>query len=54
MKRGYFLGDRKRITAKVSNDTETAFTKDQTAIRVVARLAGKVVLPQAIRRCTNF
>lgn len=54
LKRGYFLGDRKRITAKVSNDTETAFTKDQTAIRVVARLAGRLVLPQAAKKITNF
>ncbi len=54
LKRGYFLGDRKRITAKVSNDTETAFTKDQTAIRVVARIAGRLVLPQAVRKCTSF
>lgn len=54
LKRGYFLGDRKRMTVKVSNDTETAFTKDQTAIRVVARIGGLVVLPQAIRRVTNF
>lgn len=54
MKRGYFLGDRKRITAKVSNDTETAFTKDQTAIRVVARIAGRLVLPAAVKKCTSF
>lgn len=54
MKRGYFLGDRKRITAKVSNDTETAFTKDQTAIRVVARIGGRLVLPAAVRKCTSF
>lgn len=54
LKKGYFLGDRKRITAKVSQDTETAFTKDQTAIRVVARVGGKVVLPQAIRKGANF
>ena len=54
MKRGYFLGDRKRITAKVSQDTETAFTKDQTAIRVVARIGGRLVQPLAVRKCTNF
>lgn len=54
LKRGYFLGDRKRITAKVSNDTETAFTKDQTAIRVVARIGGRLVLPAAVRKATNF
>lgn len=54
LKRAYFLGDRKRMTAKISNDTETAFTKDQTAIRVVFRIAGLVVLAQAIRKMTNF
>ena len=54
MKRAYFLGDRKRITAKVSNDTETAFTKDQTAIRVVARIGGRLVLPAAVRKITSF
>jgi HK97 family phage major capsid protein len=53
-KRGYFFGDRKRMTVKVSNDTETAFTKDQTAIRVVSRFAGRVVLPNAIRAVTNL
>ncbi len=54
LKRGYFLGDRKRMTAKVSQDTETAFTKDQTAIRVVARIAGRLVLPAAVRKVTSF
>ncbi len=54
LKKGYFLGDRKRMTAKVSNDTETAFTKDQTAIRVVARIGGRLVLPAAVRKVTNF
>lgn len=54
LKKGYFLGDRKRITVKVSNDTETAFTKDQTAIRVVERIGGLVVLGAAIRKLTGF
>jgi HK97 family phage major capsid protein len=54
LKKGYFLGDRKRMTAKVSQDTETAFTKDQTAIRVVARIGGRLVLPQAVRKVTSF
>ena len=45
----YYLGDRKKMTVKVSNDTETAFTKDQTAIRVVIRIAGNVVLADAAR-----
>lgn len=54
LKKGYFLGDRKRMTAKVSQDTETAFTKDQTAIRVVARIGGRLVLPAAVRKVTSF
>lgn len=49
LKKAYWLGDRQRMTVKVSNDTETAFTKDQTAIRVVSRIAGNVVLGQAAR-----
>lgn len=50
LKRAYWLGDRKAMTVKISQDTETAFTKDQTAIRVVARIAGNVVLPAAVRK----
>ena len=48
-KLGYWLGDRKKMSVKISNDTETAFTKDQTAIRVVQRIAGNVVLGEAIK-----
>jgi len=51
-KRGYYLGDRQRMTVKITQDSETAFTKDLTGIRVVARLAGNVVLADAIR-CLN-
>jgi len=46
-KMAYWLGDRKKMTVKISQDTTTAFTKDQTAIRVVARIGGNVVLPDA-------
>lgn len=49
LKRTYWLGDRQKMTVKVSNDTETAFTKDQTAIRVVERIAGNVVFGDATR-----
>lgn len=45
----YWFGDRKQMTVKISNDTETAFTKDQTAIRVVERVGGTIVLGQAAR-----
>lgn len=49
LKKAYWLGDRKKMSVKVSQDTETAFTKDQTAIRIVERIAGNVVLGCAIR-----
>ena len=43
----YWLGDRKSLSVKISNDTTQAFTQDMTAIRVVARIAGNVVLADA-------
>ncbi len=52
-KLGYWLGDRKSMTVKISNDTQTAFTQDETAIRVVFRLGGNVVLPEAINAVTH-
>jgi HK97 family phage major capsid protein len=33
MKKAYWFGDRAKMTVKITQDTETAFTKDQTAIR---------------------
>lgn len=54
LKQAYWLGDRQRMTAKVSQDTETAFTKDQTAIRVVSRIAGNVVLGAAVKAITTL
>ena len=50
LKKAYWLGDRQKMTVKISQDTETAFTKDQTAIRVVSRIAGNVVLAAALRK----
>lgn len=49
-KQGYWLGDRQRMTVKISNDTETTFTQDKTAIRIVERIGGTVVFPNAIRK----
>lgn len=51
---GYFLGDRKQMTVKITQDSETAFTKDQTAIRVVHRIAGNVGNAAALRALTGF
>jgi HK97 family phage major capsid protein len=48
-KLAYWLGDRSSMAVKISNDTETAFTKDQTAIRVVFRIGGAVVLGDAAK-----
>lgn len=46
----YWLGDRQRMTVKITNDTETTFTQDKTAIRVVQRIGGTVVFPNAMRK----
>ena len=54
LKKAYWLGDRQKMTVKVSQDTETAFTKDQTAVRVVSRIAGNVVLAAAVKKLTNI
>lgn len=54
LRRAYWLGDRQQMTVKISQDTETAFTKDQTALRVVQRIAGTVVLPQAMKALINI
>jgi len=48
-KMAYWLGDRKSMTVKITNDSETAFTKDQTGIRVVSRIGGNVVLGEAAK-----
>lgn len=54
LKTTYWLGDRQRMTVKVTNDTETTFTKDETAIRVVERVGGTVVVPNASRILTTI
>jgi len=37
------MGDRQKMTVKVSQENETSWTKDQTGIRVVERIAGNCV-----------
>lgn len=49
-KEGYWLGDRQKMTVKITNDTETTFTQDKTAIRVVERIGGDVIITNAIRK----
>lgn len=53
-KEGYWLGDRQRMTVKITNDTETTFTQDKTAIRVVQRVGGAVVFPNAIKKLNSI
>lgn len=53
-KRGYWIGDRQQMTVKITQDSETAFTKDQTAIRVVERVGAQVVNPSALKALTGF
>lgn len=50
IKEAYWLGDRQKMTVKITNDTETTFTQDKTAIRVVSRIGGNVVFPNALRK----
>lgn len=49
-KTAYWLGTRGTMTVKVTNDTETTFTQDKTAIRVVERIGGDVIIPNAVRK----
>jgi len=53
-KKGYYLGDRHQMRVKLSQETETAFTKDLTAVRVVERIAGTVILPEAIKELATI
>jgi HK97 family phage major capsid protein len=49
-KEGYWLGERHGMRVKVTQDTETTFTQDKTGIRVVERIGGDVIVPNAIRK----
>lgn len=53
-KTAYWLGDRQRMTVKITNDTETTFTQDKTAIRVVERIGGDVIITNAVRKLTTI
>ena len=48
-KMGYWLGDRRKMTVKVSDIAGTAWEYDQIGIRVVERIAGNCVLENAMR-----
>jgi len=54
LKRAYWMGDRQKMTVKISNDTTRAFTQDMTAIRVVERIAGNIVLAPAVKKLISI
>lgn len=49
-KKGYWLGDRQAMTVLMSQHVTQAFTKDETAIRVVFRIAGDIVQSAALSK----
>ena len=53
-KAGYWLGDRKRMTVKVSDIAGSAWENDQIGIRVVERIGGNCVLENAIRELISI
>lgn len=53
-KMAYWLGDRQKMTVKITNDTETTFVQDKTGIRVVERIGGDVVIPNAVKKLTTI
>ena len=53
-KRGYWLGDRRRLTVKVSDVAGNAWERDQVGIRVVSRIGGNCVLENAIRSLVSI
>lgn len=54
LKKAYFFGDRQKMSVKISQDTTEAFTKGETAIRVIHRIAGKLVFASAVRKLTGL
>lgn len=53
-KRGYWIGDRRRMTVTVSNIAGNAWEHDQIGMRVVERVAGNCVLENAMRKLTSI
>lgn len=49
-KAGYWFGDRRRMTVKVSDIAGNAWDNDQIGIRIVERVAGNCVLENAMRK----
>lgn len=52
LRRAYYLGEKGKMRVKITQDESQAFQKDQTAVRVVLRVAGTVVLADALK-CLN-
>lgn len=52
-KQGYYLGDKQAMTVETNRYSETAWTQDLTSIRVVERIGGDLLIPNAVRRLTG-
>ena len=52
--RFYYLGDRKRVSVKTTNQGAGTFEKDQIAIKITERLDGQVALTRAFRKITSW
>jgi HK97 family phage major capsid protein len=49
LKRAYFMGDRQRMAVETSTEAGNTWEKHQLGIKVIERIAGDVVLPQAVK-----
>ena len=54
LKEAYWIGDRTGVTVKITGDTETTFTQDKQAIRVVKRVGGIVAFPQYVKKLISI
>lgn len=52
--RFYYIGDRRRMSVKTTTEGAGTFEKDQVAIKVTERVAGKTALTRAFRKITNW
>jgi len=52
-KHGYYFGDRQAMTIETNRFDTKSWEKDQTSIRVVERIGGDLLVPNAVRRLTG-
>jgi len=52
--RFYYIGDRRKLSVKTTTEGAGTFEKDQVAIKVTERVAGKTALTRAFRKISNW